>query len=171
MSLPLGRAIRTARATPKYMITDHGRQFISAAFGTWCRRKGIHQRFGAVGKYGSIAVVERFVLTLKNECTRRIMIPYRRNSFRKEISLFIAWYDGDRPHTWLDGRTPDEAYFGKLAACRAPRFEPRKRWPRDSPCAQPQVEIRGRRGARLDLHVGFTAGRKHLPVVSLRQAA
>jgi len=167
----LGRVIRNARATPKYLITDHGKQFVSARFRTWSRRKAIRQRFGAVGKYGSIAVIERFILTMKDECTRRTLIPYRRNSFRKELSLFISWYNGDRPHTWLDGRTPDEIYFGKPSACCAPRFEPRKRWPRDSPCAQPQVEIRGRRGARLELHVSFRVDRKHLPVVELRRAA
>ena len=167
----LGRAIRTARTTPKHLITDHGKQFISAGFGKWCRRKGIRQRFGAVGKYGSIAVVERFILTMKDGCTRRIIVPCRRDSFRQELSLFIAWYNGDRPHTWLDGKTPDEVYFGKPAACHAPRFEPRKRSPRTSSCAQPKVGIRGRRGARLDVHVGFRAGRKHLPIVELRQTA
>jgi transposase InsO family protein len=167
----LGRLIRNARATPKYLITDHGKQFVSDRFRTWSRRKAIRQRFGAVGKYGSIAVVERFILTLKNECTRRMLVPCRRDSFRKELSLFVSWYNQDRPHTWLDGRTPDEVYFGKPAACCAPRFEPRKRWPKASSCAQPQVEIRGRRGDRLDLHVSFRANRKHLPVVELRRAA
>jgi transposase InsO family protein len=167
----LGRVIRKTRATPKYLITDHGKQFISVRFGKWCRRKGIRQRFGAVGKYGSISVVERFILTMKNECTRRILVPCRRDSFRKELSLFISWYNGDRPHTWLDGRTPDEVYFGKPAGCCAPRFEPRGRWPRRSPCARPQADVHGRCGTRLDLHVGFRARRKHLPVVELRPAA
>jgi len=153
------------------LITDQGKQFRDHAFERWCRRKGIRQRFGAVGKYGSIAVVERFILTMKNECTRRMLVPCRRDSFRKELSFFIAWYNGDRPHTRLDGRTPNEVYFGLPAACSAPRFEPRRRWPRRSPCARPQADVRGRRGIRLDLHVGFKSGRKHLPVVELRQAA
>jgi transcriptional regulator with XRE-family HTH domain len=33
MAMFLGRVIRKARATPKYLITDHGKQFISAGFG------------------------------------------------------------------------------------------------------------------------------------------
>jgi putative transposase len=167
----LGRLMRREKATPKYLITDQGKQFASDRFRIWCRRNDIRQRFGAVGKYGSISVVERFILTLKNECTRRILVPCRRDSFRKELSLFIAWYNGDRPHTWLDGRTPDEVYFRRPAACCAPRFEPRRRWPRRSPCARPQADVRCRRGVRLHLHVGFKAGRKHLPVVELRAAA
>jgi len=167
----LARVIRTAPTAPKYLITDHGKQFISAGFKGWCRRRIVHQRFGAVGKYGSIAVVERFILTMKNECTRRILIPCRRGSFRRELSLFTAWHNRDRPHTWLDGRTPDEVYFGKPAACCAPRFEPRRRWPRRSRCAAPQARVRGRCGIRLELHVSFRVDRKHLPVVELRRAA
>jgi transposase InsO family protein len=167
----LGRVIRKTRARPKHLITDHGKQFISAGFGQWCRRKDIHQRFGAVGKYGSIAVVERLIRTIKDECTRRLIIPYRRDAFRRELSLFIVWYNGHRPHTWLDARTSDEIYFEKPAACCAPRFEPRRRWPRGSPCAQPQAKVRGRRGVRIELRFSYFAGREHFPIVELNQAA
>jgi hypothetical protein len=52
----------------------------------WCKRKGIRPRFGAVGKYGSIAVVERFIRTLKDECTRRIVVPLRRCDMRRELT-------------------------------------------------------------------------------------
>jgi len=31
--------------------------------------------------------------------------------------------------------------------------------------------IEGRRGARLELHVSFLAGRKHLPIISLERVA
>ena len=166
-----GRVIRKARATPKYLITDHGKQFISAGFGKWCRRKGIHQRFGAIGKYGSLAVVERLIRSIKDECTRRLIIPYRRDAFRRELTLFVEWFNGYRPHTWLQVRTPDEIYFGRPPACLAPRFEPRARWPRRSRCAAPQARVRGRCGVRLELHVSFRVDRKHLPVVELRRAA
>jgi len=167
----LGRVIRKARAAPKYLITDHGKQFASDSFKRWCRRRSIRQRFGAVGKYGSLAVIERLIRSIKDECTRRLIIPYRRDAFRRELLLFLSWYNGHRPHNWLDARTPDEVYFGKPAACCAPRLEPRRRWPRDSPCAQPQATIRGRRGARLELQVSHLAGRKHLPIVELKRAA
>jgi putative transposase len=167
----LGRAIRQTGIVPRHMITDQGTQFTDERFGRWCRRKGIRQRFGAVGKYGSLAVVERLIRTIKDECTRRLIIPYRREEFRRELSLFIVWYNGHRPHTWLDFRTPDEIYFEKPAACCAPRFEPRRRWPRGSPCARPHVEVRGRRGARFELQVSHLAGRKHLPIVELKRAA
>lgn len=167
----LGRAIRKAGSTPKYMITDHGKQFIAGGFSAWCKRKGIRQRFGAIGKYGSLAVVERCIRTLKDECTRRLLVPYHRGDFVGELSLFAAWYNGERPHTILGARTPDEVYFDRPAACTRSRFEPRQRWPRGSPCAGPQAPIEGRRGARVDIEVSYLSGRKHLPIVRLQRAA
>ena len=62
----LGRAIQRTGATPKHLITDQGKQFRDKSFGRWCRRRGICQRFGAVGKYGSIAIVERLIRSVKN---------------------------------------------------------------------------------------------------------
>ena len=88
----------------------------------WCRRRGIRQRFGAVGKYGSIAVVERLIRTIKNECTRRLLIPYERHVFRRELALYVDWFNCHRPHEVLDGATPEEVYRDVIPACRAPRF-------------------------------------------------
>jgi len=167
----LGRAIGKAGAAPSHLITDQGKQFRDEAFGKWCRRRGIRQRFGAVGKYGSIAVVERLIRTIKSEGTRRLLVPYLRDRFRRELSLFVIWYNDHRPNEALDGRTPNEVYGGLEPACLAPRFEPRRRWPRGSPCASPRTSIRGRRGVPLDLTVSYVAGRKHLPIVKLQRAA
>jgi hypothetical protein len=100
-----------------------------------------------------------------------LIIPYRRDAFRRELTLFVEWFNGYRPHTWLEARTPDEIYIGRPPACLAPRFEPRARWPRRSRCAAPQARVRGRCGIRLELHVSFRSNRKHLPVVELRRAA
>jgi transposase InsO family protein len=167
----LGRAVRKTGAAPRHLITDQGKQFRNKAFGQWCRRRGIRQRFGAVGKYGSIAVVERLIRTIRSECTRKLLIPYRRGRFRRELSLFVDWYNGDRPSEALDGRSPNEVYQGRAPACLAPRFEPRRHWPRGSPCAAPRAGIRGQRGVRFDLAVRYSAGRKHLPIVKLNRAA
>jgi putative transposase len=69
----LGRAIRQSGTVPRHLITDQGTQFTDARFGRWCRRRSIRQRFGAVGKYGSLAVIERLIRTIKDECTRRLI--------------------------------------------------------------------------------------------------
>jgi transposase InsO family protein len=45
----LERAIQIAGRQPRYLVTDHGRQFIARNFRRWCRRRGIRQHFGAIG--------------------------------------------------------------------------------------------------------------------------
>jgi putative transposase len=167
----LDLAVHGAGVAPDHLITDKGTQFVAKAFKRWSRRRHIRQRFGAVGRYGSIAIVERLIRTLKEECTRRLLVPYRRIEVECELSLWAGWYNSERPHETLSTRTPDEVYFHRRPACRAPRFEPRRRWPRRSPCAAPQVLIRGRPGAALDLHVHYQAGRIQLPVVELKRVA
>ncbi len=109
--------------------------------------------------------------TIKSDCTRRVLVPYRRERLRHELSLYTAWYNENRPHEWLDGKTPNEVYWDRPPACLAPRFEPRRRWPRGSPCAAPHTAIRGRRGVRLELESSYVAGCSHLPVVELKRAA
>ncbi len=168
----LDRALRKARCRPKHLITDQGKQFVAGEFRAWCRRRAVLQRFGAIGKYGSLAVVERLIRTIKTECTRLLwVVPYRHAAFQQELSLYAAWYNGDRPHSRLLAQSPDEAYFGGHPSCRKPRFEPRAQWPRRSPCARPHALARGRPGVVVELAVADSAGRKHLPIVALKRAA
>lgn len=57
------------------------------------------RRSGALGQYGSIAIVERFILTLRNECTRVILVPLRREAFRVELTSSSHWYNQHRSHS------------------------------------------------------------------------
>ncbi len=168
----LGRTIAKAKQPPKYIVCDRGPQFDCEGFRDWCRRKGIKRpRYGAVGRHGSIAVVERFILTLKTLLACLFLVSYRRANLQRELDAIVAWYNQHRPHEWLGGRTPNEVYYGRYPANRSPRYEPRSHWPRGSPCARPWALVRGSPGAKLTLEVGFHAGRKHLPVVRLKRAA
>lgn len=49
---------------------------------------------------------------------------------------------------------------GRRPACREPRFEPRRRWPRGSPCAGPQAKIQGRCGDPIELRVRHLSRRR-----------
>ena len=167
----LAKTIRQAGTPPRYIICDKGSQFWCERFKRWCKCRKIRPRFGAVGQYGSIAIVERFIRTLKDEGLRRILVPLNQRQMRAEANAIIAWYNTCRPHTTLGGRTPDERYRRVASACRRPRWEPRPDWPSDSLCASPQVKVRGKPGINLQLVVDFHQGRKHLPVVTLRQVA
>ncbi len=165
----LGKLI--ARDKPKYLICDKDTAFWCDGFKRWCRKVGIRPRFGAVGKHGSIAVVERFIRTMKDEGICRILVPHRRERFRRELTCLVAWYNDRRPHMTLDGKTPNEVYFGLRPANRRPRIEPRKRWPRNAPCAEPSTLVAGQPGDRFTIEIDFHHGRRHLPIVSLKRAA
>jgi len=128
-----------------------GPQFFCRAFKKWCKRKNIRPRYGAVGQYGSIAVIERFIRSMKSECTRRIMVPLRLADFRQELALYLAWYNEVRPHQGIKGKTPNELYFG---ISHAP----------------PNLDIRDP-NLKLNLHVSFMHHRPHLPIVALKIAA
>jgi len=160
-----------AGGPPKYLISDKGGQFWCKEFKDWCRPRQIKPRFGAVGKHGSIAVIERFIGTLKREGTRRFLIPLRSAAFREELKLICDWYNEDRPHQALKGGTPNEVYHGRCPANRKPRCESREGWPRGSRCAAPQTLVAGQPGDEFAITVDFVAGRKHLPVVGLKRAA
>jgi putative transposase len=168
----MGRTIAKAGRAPRHIVCDRGKQFDCPAFRKWCKRKGIkNPRYGAVGKKGSIAVVERVILTIKCLLACLPYVPYRREAFLKELLATVEWYNQSRPHTWLGGKTPNEVYFNAFPANRRPRLEPRTCWPRGSPCAKPWALVRGSPGVKLTLEVGFHQGRKHLPIVGLRRVA
>jgi len=167
----LGRIVRAAGTAPRHLISDKESMFTSDGFRAWCRRRGIRLRYGAVAKHGSIAIVERFIRSMKHECTRRLVVPLRRERTRRELAFYVAWYNNHRPHGALGVRTPDEVYRGLAPACEKPRLELRSRWPAESKCASPQAptDRDGPLGASLE--VSFLGGRRHLPIVSLRRAA
>jgi transposase InsO family protein len=167
----LDEIINREQAKPKHLIVDQGPEFNSEHFeDKWCEQHGILPRFGAVGKHGSIAVVERFHRTFK-DILRLTTIPEEQSQYEHEASLVIDWYNEHRPHMTLDGKTPNEVYFSRPAANGQPRYEPRQRWPRGSPCADPQVKILGNSGDPIILEIDCLKGRRHLPVISTRLAA
>ena len=155
----LDRATEASRHTPRYIVTDRGCQFSCRAFRRWCKRRGIRLRHGFLGEPASICIVERFIRSLKQECTRRLtLVPLSHGTMRRELEVYATWYNRSRPHTTLAGRTPLEAFDGRPAPKR--RFEPRPKWP-----------SRAERCARLDLVVAQAGGRHHLPMIALRPAA
>jgi transposase InsO family protein len=168
----LGKRIAAVGVAPKHLITDCGTQFTCDGFAPWCHKHGILHRHGAVGQTGTIALVERFIRTVKDGCTRLLpVVPLLRRALQGELQLFFGWYNSDRPHMSLQGATPDEVCFGRQSACHAPRFEPRPSLPRASPCARPQTLVKGQPGVRLDLTVEFVGNRRYLPRVKLTRAA
>ena len=154
----LGRTIGRVEACPKYIICDQGVQFTSIGFKAWCKRKKIRPRYGAVHRYGSIAVIERFIKSLKDEWLRRLIVPLRLEAMRKELSVYTCWFNEHRPHRALDGRTPLEVYKDLVPASHQGSVESRAKLPTQ-------------RDTRLALSVTYHAGRRQLPIITLQQAA
>jgi transposase InsO family protein len=167
----ISEAIRRVGRPPKYIITDQGTQFRGGSWRRYCRDRAIRPRFGAVGKHGSIGIVERLIRAMKGECTTRMLVPLNLATMRHELGLYAAWYNEHRPSQALAGRTPREVYDGLRPANAKPRIESRRDWPRDSSCASPQTAVRGERGATVTVVISYVEGRRHLPVVELREAA
>jgi transposase InsO family protein/transposase-like protein len=166
----LGKTIAKAGAPPKHLVCDKGRQFWCKGFNAWCERRGIKPRFGTVGKHGSIAVIERLILSVKLMLRFFPIVPLRTDAFRRDVHAVVDWFNAHRPHTTLRGRTPNEVYEKRFPANRRPRYEPRTRWARGSPCAKPWALVRGSPGAMVELHIQFHQGHRQLPIITLKRA-
>jgi hypothetical protein len=169
----LDAARRRSSTMPKYIVSDQGVQFRSE-YRDWCRRRGVRARVGAIGKSGSIAVIERFFRSLKDEMLRRLpIVPMTMAPMAREIDAYVVWYNEYRPHQGLGGRTPAEVRDGTRGAKRGPVWETRPRYPlapaRGDP-ARPKQRKRRVRG-ELVLDLDRVAGRMHLPIVELRHVA
>jgi len=167
MCMLLDRAVAETGRAPKYTVTDKGVQFRSE-FREWCARNEVKPRFGAIGKHGSIALIERFMRTLKDEGFRRILVPLGIEEMRGELAATVHWYNEHRPHRALRGATPAEVRDGRMPANEKPRLEPRARHPLARGSAK---ELARRCTEPIVLDVTFVDGRKHLPIVALKRAA
>jgi putative transposase len=157
----LERAFAVA-GKPKYLITDQGMQFRNE-YAQWCKARGIGPRFGAIGQHGSIAIVERFIRSLKYEFLNLHRVPLDPKIFHRHVHDYIDWYNTIRPHQSLGGRTPEEVWNG--ASKRPPVFEPRARYPDQA------REFSAPKGTVLSLRAQQFRGHRELPVISIRPAA
>ena len=157
----LDRAVRAAGRAPKHMVTDRGSQFASE-YQDWCNTNDVKPRWGAIGQHGSIAVIERFFRSLKDEHLHRIIVPFARRRLLRGLDAYQRWYNEHRPHQTLGGRTPRERLEGRDAERRTPRFQLRARFP---------IEEDAERCDELKLVVRHIDGEKHLPVFEILNAA
>jgi hypothetical protein len=74
------------------------------------------QRFGAIGRTGSIAIIERFWRTLKEMLDLRARPPLSHHHLEDKIEIGLRYYAIHRPHQGLHGATPEEIYFRRTPA-------------------------------------------------------
>ena len=98
---------------PKYLITDQEKVFLSDSFRELLISWDVRQRFGAVGKHGSIAVTERVILTLKYEWLKRVPVIRGLNHLSQLLQDFALYYNDYRGHATLGGAVPSVIHRGE----------------------------------------------------------
>ena len=90
---PSSDSPRASGSKPKYVVCDQGKQFWCRSFKSWCKRRSVRPRYGAIGQPASIAIVERYVRSPKQECTRCLLVPMSLAAMRRELSLYAIWFN------------------------------------------------------------------------------
>jgi len=104
--------------TPKIFNTDQGSQFTDADFVGTLKDHGIAISMDGKGAWRDNVFIERFWRSLKYE--EVYLRAYESASEAKHfIGRYIKFYNELRPHSALDGRTPDEVYFNQPAVLAA----------------------------------------------------
>jgi len=104
--------------SPEIFNTDQGSQFTSDAFTEVLIGNGIDISMDGKGAWRDNVFIERFWRTLKYE--EVYLKAYESVAeARSSIGRFLEFYNGGRPHSALDRRTPDQAYYASLPRCVA----------------------------------------------------
>jgi putative transposase len=95
---------------PGIFNTDQGSQFTGAAFTSVLAANGIAISMDGKGAWRDNVFVERLWRSVKYEevYLRAYENP---NEARASIGRYLSFYNGRRPHSSLDGATPDHVYF------------------------------------------------------------
>jgi putative transposase len=98
---------------PRHLISDQEGVFTSEVFRDLLWRWDVKQRFGAVGKHGSIAVTERVILTLKYEWLKRVPVIRGLDHLGQLLRDFAIYYNEYRGHATLGGAVPSMIHRGE----------------------------------------------------------
>jgi putative transposase len=98
---------------PDIFNTDQGSQFTGSAFTGVLAKNGIAISMDGKGARRDNVFVERLWRSVKYE--EVYLRAYDSVSeARSSIGRYLDFYNGRRPHSSLDGTTPDQAYFNEL---------------------------------------------------------
>jgi len=100
-------AVAARRGAPCLIRVDNGPEFVSKVLDRWAYERGVTLDFSRPGKPTDNALVESFNGRLRDECLNEHLF----RSFRHAREIIEEWridYNLHRPHTSLDGLTPNE---------------------------------------------------------------
>ena len=97
--------------------TDRGNQFTRAEFTDILKKRGIGISMDGKGAWRDNVFVERLWRSVKYE--EVYLKAYETvSAARAGLARYLDLYDTRRPHSSLDGKTPDEFFFASLTATR-----------------------------------------------------
>lgn len=104
----------TRYAKPEIFNTDQGSQFTSSDFIKVLAAREIRISMDGKGAWRDNVFVERLWRTIKYE--EVYLRAYASVAeARASIGRYLGFYNSRRPHSSLDGKTPDQAYFNTLS--------------------------------------------------------
>jgi putative transposase len=95
---------------PEIMNTDQGSQFTGSAWITTLTETDVKISMDGRGRYLDNIFIERLWRSLKQEA---VYLHELQDGFqaKRVIKDWIRFYNTERPHTALDKRTPEDAFF------------------------------------------------------------
>ena len=154
---------------PKIFNTDQGAQFTGSAFTGVLASNGIAISMDGKGAWRDNVFVERLWRSIKYE--EVYLRAYETvGEARSSIGRYLDFYNERRPHSSLDDRTPNQAYFDLPPLRAALAFI----WQAEDRChGQPSLELRPRKlemGNADQLEISSRAGqfRNHSTIIAAR---
>ncbi|MBL8863645.1 MAG: transposase family protein, partial [Planctomycetes bacterium] len=120
----LERAIEL-RGKPEVIVTDNGPEFTCIALDAWARSRGIHLHWIEPGKPVQNAYVESFKGRFRDACLNQ----HHFLGLDDARALIEDWrqdYNRIRPHTSLDGQTPEDFLLALAGRMRPARAKPHR---------------------------------------------
>ena len=104
--------------TPEIMNTDQGSQFTSQAFTGLLKENEIKISMDGKGSWRDNVFIERLWRSVKYEDIY-LRAYDSASAVRTGLNRYFNFYNSRRPHSSLDGQTPDQVYFNSLPQIKA----------------------------------------------------
>jgi putative transposase len=99
---------------PELFNSDQGSQFTSPQFTKVLRDADIRISMDGRGRWMDNVFIERLWRSLKYECIY-LHVFETGSELRDGLTHWIGYYNASRPHSSLNGRTPDDVYAASVA--------------------------------------------------------